>query len=168
MLQPQIVHKPALKIIGVEAAFRHALSPVKNNFEVIPPLWDRLCQQTHLIPNRVGEASFGIIYGKPPAERSHPDELQYIAGVEVSATEDVPPGMVARTIPAGTFAAFIHRGPIEKIGETCFEIYRVWLPQSGYQHAGIADVERYDHRFDCNRADSEMDYWISVVEKSPA
>jgi hypothetical protein len=27
---------------------------------------------------------------------------------------------------------------------------------------GIADIELYDHRFDCESETSEMEYWISV------
>jgi AraC family transcriptional regulator len=73
--------------------------------------------------------------------------------------------MVERTIPIGTFAVFTHRGPIEAIRETVQEIYRVWLPQSAFRHAEIADVELYDDRFHCDRDDSEMEYWISVTPK---
>jgi predicted transcriptional regulator YdeE len=46
------------------------------------------------------------------------------------------------------------------------EIYRVWLPQSAYRHAQIADVELYDRRFRMDRDDSEMEYWISVMPKA--
>jgi AraC family transcriptional regulator len=83
----------------------------------------------------------------------------------VSEVADLPPGMVSHTVPADTFAVFIHRGPIHLIGQTCAEIYRRWLPQSAYEHSGIADVELYDHRFCTDGEDSEMEYWISVVPK---
>ena len=70
--------------------------------------------------------------------------------------------MVAYPIAEGTFAIFIHRGPIEKIGDTVGEIYRTWLPQSGYQHGGF-DVELYDHRFQIDSDESEMEYWIAIT-----
>jgi AraC family transcriptional regulator len=108
---------------------------------------------------------FGIIYSRPESVRSHPHELQYIAGVQAAPSTTVPQGMDLRTIPAGTFAVFFHRGPIQKIGETCREIYRVWLPQTSWQHADIADVELYDERFECEGEKSEMEYWISVVPR---
>ncbi len=162
MLEPRIIEKPAMTIIGLEASFLHGLSPQTNNFQVIPPLWDRLWKRSSEIPGRIGHAMYGIIYGRPEEQRSHPDELQYIAGVPSLPAAAVPEGMVSRTIPAGTFAVFLHRGPIQKIGETCHEIYRVWLPQSRWQHAEIADVELYDERFDCEGKVSEMEYWISV------
>ena len=44
------------------------------------------------------------------------------------------------------------------------------LPQSGYDQADVPDVELYDHRFQCEGDDSEMEYWIGVTPKvsSPA
>lgn len=166
MLQPSIVDKPELKVVGLEASFIHGLSPNATNFKVIPPLWDKFLPRSNQVPHRIGKEMLGVIYERPEAERSLPDELQYMATVPVSSIGQVPDGMSSRTIPAGTFAVFIHRGPIQNIADTCREIYRVWLPQSGYEHAGIADIEVYDHRFCPDGDDSEMEYWISVRSKS--
>lgn len=165
MLEPQILEKPAMTYVGLEAPFIHALSPETNNFKVIPPLWEKLDQRAGEVQGRFGKAMYGIIYSRPESERSHPHELQYIAAVQASAQSAVPAGMVLRTIPAGKFAVFLHGGPIQKIGETCYEIYRVWLPQSAWKHAEIADVELYDERFACEGKESEMEYWISVVPR---
>jgi AraC family transcriptional regulator len=165
MLEPQIVEKPPLQVVGLEAAFIHALSAEATNAEVIGPLWDKFIHRAREVPNRIGEEMFGIIYGRPEKERAHPDELQYIAAVRVSTAKEIPRGMVEWTVPAGTFAVFTHRGPIQAIRETVREIYRVWLPQSAFRHAEIADVELYDHRFHCDRDNSEMEYWVSVTRK---
>jgi len=166
MLQPQIVEKPEQKFIGMEAAFIHALSPDATNFAVIGPLWEKFSQRAGQVPNRIGRELFGIIYDRPKAERAHPDELLYLAAAAVSSTDKIPEGMIARTVPAGTFAVFIHRGPIRTIGETMHEIYRVWLLQSAYRHAQIADIELYDRRFCMDSDESEMEYWISVTPKT--
>lgn len=165
-LQPQIVEKPPMTFVGLEASFKHGLSPETTNYLVIPPLWKQFSGRAKELPNREGHAMYGIIYGRPEEERSHPHELQYIAAVAVAEVGDIPDGMVARTIPAGTFAVFLHRGPIHKIAETCREIYRVWLPQSPWQHAQVADIELYDDRFCAEGKESEMEYWISVVPKN--
>jgi AraC family transcriptional regulator len=166
MLEPQVVQKPELRLIGLETPFIHGLSPDTNNMRVIGPLWEDFCHQADKIPGRIGKAMYGIIYGRPEAERAHPDELQYIAGVAASAEAEVPAGMVSRTIPAGTFAVFMHHGPIQKIAETVRQVYRVWLPQSPWRHAEIADVELYDERFDCESETSVMEYWISVLPRA--
>jgi AraC family transcriptional regulator len=166
MLTPQIVDKPALTVVGLETPFLHALSPQTTNMQVIGPLWDRFMHRAKEVSGRRGDAMYGIVYGRPEAERSHADELQYIAGVAVDSAATVPAGMVIYTVPAGKFAVFFHRGPITNIAETCREIYRVWLPQSPWQHAGTADVELYDERFDCESEASEMEYWVPVVPKN--
>jgi AraC family transcriptional regulator len=162
---PQIVEKPALTAIGYDAAFISALSPDATNFKVIGPLWEKFIPQANRVPHRIGGEMYGIIYAGPETERAHPHEMQYLAGVPVSKTADIPPGMTTHSVAAGTFAVFIHRGPIKTIGDTIHEIYRVWLPQSGFRHAGVADVELYEQRF-CHDGDgSEMEYRISVTQK---
>ncbi len=167
MPQPLIVEKAELKVVGCEAAFKHCLSPEATNLQVIGALWDTFIGRADRIPNRIGDAMFGVIHTRPETERTHPHELQYVAAVSVSSTAEVPAGMVSWTVPAGTFAVFTHRGPIGTIGDTVSMIYREWLPQSAYQHAGTADVELYDHRFCCDGADSEMEIWIPVTPKAP-
>lgn len=166
MLEPQIVDKPAITIVGLETTFRHGLSPETNAPQVLGAIWEAIGPRAAEIPHRVGKAMYGLIWSRPEAERSHPHELQYIAGAAVSQVDHLPAGMSSRTVPAGTFAVFLHRGPIHKISATCNEIYRVWLPASSWQHADVADIELYDERFNCESDNSEMEYWISVKPKA--
>ena len=79
MQQPQILEKPDITFVGVEASFLHALSPETNNFKVIPPLWEQLDKRACEVTGRIGKTMFGIIYSRPEGDRSHPHELQYIA-----------------------------------------------------------------------------------------
>jgi len=167
MLQPQIVEKPALLVVGLKAAFISVLSPDATTFKVIGPLWDKFMQRANRVPNRIGDEMFGVICGRPENERAHPHELTYLAAVRVSKATEIPDGMVSRTVPAATFGVFTHRGTIKTIGDTVSQIYRVWLPQSAYQHARIADMELYDRRFCIDSDDSEMEIWISVRPKAP-
>ena len=74
MQTPEIVTKPELTVIGMRAAFIHALSPDATNFEVIGPLWQRFIDRADSVPNRIGNSMYGIVYGEPEDERSHPDE----------------------------------------------------------------------------------------------
>jgi AraC family transcriptional regulator len=165
---PIILEKPAFTVVGAEASFLSSLSPEANNLKVIGALWDGFLHDSRRIANRVGKEMYGIIYARPATERMHPHELQYIAAVAVTSATKIPDGMVAYTVPAGTFAVFTHRGPIHRIGETMQTIYREWLPQSAYRHAGTADVEVYDQRFHLNDDDSEMDYWMPIIPKAAA
>jgi AraC family transcriptional regulator len=165
MIEARIVESPSRTFIGLEATFIHGLSNDSTAAQVIGPLWGQFGCRAEEVPSRVGREMYGVIYGRPDSERKHPDELQYIAAVQVSAADKIPPGMVARTIPAATYAVFLHRGPIQGIASTVREIYRIWLPQSGYRHSAVADIELYDQRFDCTSPSSEMEYWISVIPK---
>jgi AraC family transcriptional regulator len=165
MLVPQVVEKPELLVVGLEVPFVSALSPEATNLPVIGRLWDQFLHRVGQVPNRLGGEMYGIVFERPGADRRHPHEMQYLAGVRVSSTAEVPTGMARHTLPAGTFAVFTHRGPIEAIGRTLAEIYREWLPQSPFRHAGTADVEMYDRRFRTGRDDSKMEYWVPVVPK---
>lgn len=166
MLQPTIVEKAEFSVVGCQQAFIHALSPEANNLNVLGALWERFCDRDREISDRIGTESYGILFERPESERQHPHELEYIAGVRVSAAATIPAGMVCFTIPAATFAVFVHKGPIKNIGTTAQHIYRVWLPASGYERSGPADVELYDHRFCVDSDDSEMEYWVPAVAKS--
>jgi AraC family transcriptional regulator len=164
--EPQIIDKPALTVVGMRRAFLHALSPECNTQQVLGQLWCEFPERAGSVPHRSGETMYGIIYGLPEEQRSHPHELQYIAAVPVTQAAGIPEGMVAWTVPAGKFAVFLHRGPIQKIRATVYEIYRVWLPASPYVHAEIADVEVYDERFCVEGQESVMEYWISIAPRA--
>jgi AraC family transcriptional regulator len=131
-------------------------------------LWGQFLHRLGEVQHRVGSTMYGVITALPGSQRSHPHELQYLAGVAVHSIADLPAGMMARPVPAGTYAVFLHRGPIQKIRDTVTEIYRDWLPQSGYVQSAAPDVELYDHRFHLDRDDSEMEYWVGVTPKADA
>lgn len=167
MIEPQIVDSPALTFIGYDAVFRHALSEETNNFEIIPPLWHRFGGKGDAIPNRIEpDCTWGVIVEDPPTQRSHSDELRYLAGAKVSSETEVPEGMVVRQLPASKYARFTLNGPINRIGKHCEVMYRQWLPASVWEHAGVADLERYDERFCAESEDSVIEYWISIRPKS--
>src|SRR4030095_3164856 len=95
MLEPRIVERPALTFVGLEASFLHGLSKESTAAQFIGPLWGQFGSPAKEVPNRVGPEMYGVIYGRPEEERKHSDELQYIAGVQVSAVGMLPPGMVS-------------------------------------------------------------------------
>ena len=165
MIEPVIVEKQPFRVVGMQRPFIHVLSPDTNAGQEIGGLWADFGKCMKSLPGRVGEISYGVILGEDEERRVHPDELQYIAAVEVEADAAPPEGMICWTVPGGTFASVLHRGPIEKIGETCHAIYREWLPQSSWEHSGLVDVEVYDDRF-CDGDRSVMEYRVSVKPRS--
>lgn len=69
--------------------------------------------------------------------------FSYICAVEVSDFDDVPKGMISRTIPAQLYAAFRHEGPISYLPETLKYIWGSWLPKSDYDYVERPDIELY-------------------------
>ena len=163
MIEPQITHREAFTIVGMEATFIGALSPDANNFDVIPALWDRFINRAGEIEGRSDEAAFGLVLTPPAGERSHPDELLYVAGAVVRGVSSLPEGMVCHEVAASKFAVFTHRGPIANLTETVRFAMNEWLPRSGYRW-NLLEVERYDHRFSIESPqDSEMETWLGIV-----
>lgn len=169
MEPPTIVEKPGMKVAGAGCAFVHVLSPDGNTMDTVGRLWGTWFEARRRVVNQVdADTSFGIVWGKPAEERSHPDELQYICAAEVTSFEGMPEDVATFEVPAGEYAVFTHRGPITEIGTTVGFAYREWLPNSGYVRRGICDVEVYGLRFCSDGPDSEMEYRIPVKRASPA
>ena len=163
MIEPEIVEKDAFTVVGMETHFISALSSDTNNFELVPALWHRFINRLDEVESRTDEACYGLIITRPERERSHPDELLYVAGTAVRGVASIAEGMVSHTVPASTFAVITHRGPIADLPETIRCAMEEWLPGSGYRW-NLLEVERYDHRFSIESPEeSEMEIWIGVV-----
>jgi AraC family transcriptional regulator len=129
--------------------------------------WGRLGKRFGHIGNRVNEREcFGLeLYGP----EFHAERVwTYLAAVEVTSLEELPMDMVARKIPASTYAVFTVHGAIEAIGPAFRQIYDTWLPSSGYELRHPYDFELYDERFNLAEPDkSAMDIYVPVAKKSP-
>jgi AraC family transcriptional regulator len=161
-MQPKFVEWPEKKIVGLGTKFISALSPDKNNTNKIPPLWHAFVQRQDTIPNRVGP-SFGLIEMLKAQEKSHKDELFYVAGVAVSDFAGAPADMLQRTLPAGRYALFTHMGKLDRLGETMRAIYVEWLPKAGVQLRDAPHLEVYDRRFNIMSDKSELDILLPVA-----
>ncbi|MFP4498138.1 MAG: GyrI-like domain-containing protein [Vulcanimicrobiota bacterium] len=159
-MKPEIVKKDAFKVVGMKTKFT-----MNNN--TIAQLWGQFFPRMAEIQNVVNP---GVAYGVCEAdsdvdiEKTTDDtEFTEIACLEVSSFDQIPEGMVTKVIPANTYARFTHRGSLEGLHKTYNYIYHTWLPQSGYQRAGIYDFELYDQRFNMREPDkSEVDIYLPV------
>jgi DNA gyrase inhibitor GyrI len=71
--------------------------------------------------------------------------------------------MLLRTIPAGRYASFVHKGPLDGLEQTMKSIYGGWLPKSGVELRDAPHLERYDHRFVLGSPASELEILLPVV-----
>ena len=162
-MKPVIKKIKAMQVAGLGARFISATSPDTNNFQVIPQLWASYQERAGEIKSRVRPADLGVVIClEEKDKKSHPDEMLYLACTEVKDASPVPKGMTALTIPAGKYAVFTHKGPIENIGHTVNYIYGSWLPKSDKQLRDAPHLEIYDERFKPGHTNSQLDVCVPV------
>ena len=166
MQEPRIETKDPIRLIGMPGRFIVGTSPETNAGEVIGPLWGQLNARMAEIERADESACYGYSCWGDPAERSRPDEVEYLAGAPATADAPVPEGMLAVETAGGLYAVFEHRGPIWNLGATILAIYNEWLPQSEYEGNGKGDVELYDDRWSADGEDSVLEYWCGIKPKA--
>jgi AraC family transcriptional regulator len=149
-MRPKIVSRSAFAVVGMK--YRG-----KNEKGEIPQLWQAVGPRVREIKNIADDrAAYGISANMDEST----GEFDYVAGFEVSTSEEIPEDMVRFKVPGGKYAVFSTTLP--KIGETFHNAYHTWLPESGYQPAGGPEFELYDERFDPQDPSSEFDLYIPV------
>ncbi len=166
---PEIVILPARTFAGLQARFISAASPDANNMQVIPRLWEAFFARAHEIRSTEPGVFYGLCdCGAAIGETiAHPDEVFYLAAAPIAPDTPVPGRMTTWESPAGTYARFIHRGRVERIGETIGTIYGTWLREGTYVSEPGPDLERYTRDFDPQSDASTMEIFVPV-QKSPA
>ncbi len=83
----------------------------------------------------------GISHDDPTITET--DKLRYDACIVVN--KDIEPvGEVGvKNIAAGKYAVFMHKGPYQTLSKTYDNIYKGWLPQSGYKLRDLPCFEKY-------------------------
>jgi AraC family transcriptional regulator len=161
-MEPKFVELPEKKTVGLGTKFVSILSPQKNNYQVLPALWQGFIGRLSEIKNRTGEATYGLVEMLPETGKSNKDEMFYVACTEVADFDAVPKGMIQRVVPAGRYAMFTHKGPINRLEQTMKEIYLAWLPKSKVQLRDAPHLELYDERFAHDSDQSEFDILLPV------
>lgn len=156
-MKPKIVEMEALTLVGMVCFGNNA----KHEFSRI---WELFLPRLEMVPNALASGrSFGVEFY--PAEYTETGMWFYMAAHEVSDLSEIPLDMVAKIIPASTYAVFTHTGPIDRLPETFQHGYRSWLPASPYESAAWFDLELYDDRFKSDAPDSEIDVCIPVKKR---
>lgn len=163
-MKPVFKTLPEFQVIGVSGKFISVMSPDKNNLEVIPKLWGNFFKEQAKITTRKNPINLGLCWMPGPGDIvDHPFECFYMACTEVTNIEKIPEGLELKTIPAGEFAVFTHKGTLDSYQQTLGNIFGLWLPASGKNLRNCPQFEYYDERFKLNSKDSEVDIYIPVV-----
>lgn len=85
------------------------------------------------------------LYGLCPDDPEVTEEarLRFDACVVIEDGFCAPPEVGVATIPLGTYAIGVHRGPYTTLAETYLDVIGRWFPTSGYEPAPDAVVEHY-------------------------
>ena len=135
-LRPQWVEYEDLHLAGL-------MAPIQSPAD-IPALWQRLAVESPPAP------AYGITSYSPQGTPEF-----YMAAYPVADAAHTPFNLVGKTIPAGSFARFIHKGPIETLPLSRDYIYQTWLPKSGCRLAFPLEIERFDDVRQARLADTE-------------
>lgn len=157
-LEVRIEKKDGFRVIGYE--LDTALSQM-----TIPQFWNMYLENDYpsTIPNWISEQwiDFGICH-----DWKEDGSFKYLLGMEVSSFESAPVNSVCRQFPALAYAIFttplVPRDVfVSSIGKSWEYIFKVWLPQSGYELARGPQFELYDERCQAH-IDSQIDIYIPI------
>ncbi|KYK32318.1 MAG: hypothetical protein AYK19_03325 [Theionarchaea archaeon DG-70-1] len=149
-MEPEIKSKSVFTVVGMK--YRG-----KNENNEVPQFWDKFVPRMNEIKHAVGPA-----YGVMDNYDEKSGEFDYVAGLEVDSTADIPKGMVSMDVPERTYAVFTCTLPT--LFEAFQHAYKTWLPQSGYKRAEGPEFEFYDENFNPEDENSKMYIYIPVVK----
>lgn len=153
-MKPKIINDREFKIVGI----RKLIKPGTDSF---PKLWGEFFSRRNEIRNDVNQGVALGIYEHMP--NNAVEGFYYCACVEVSDFENIPEGMIYRTISSKTYAVFTHKGPMHEGKKTYDFIYGTWFPNSAYKAAEGDKIELYDDRStDYSSPDCEFDIYIPI------
>jgi AraC family transcriptional regulator len=134
-MEPRIVTRPAVSVVGMKYHGRNEHDEIKQLWETFIP---RVGEFTRFREPKIG---YGVM--------DHYDErsgaFDYLAAFEASGEAEPPPGWERWSIPARTYAMFASTLPA--LSKTFHDIYDTWLPTSGYRRAAGPEFEYYDEHF---------------------
>ncbi len=139
MANVKTMRKPAAIIIGIEC--RTSNHPEAGPQD-IPKLWQKFYQEgiAAKIPNKISDEVIAL-YCDYEGDYTLPYSI--VIGCPVSSAEVIPEGMVAKTIPASTFAVF---ETTEDFPKSLIDTWvRIW--KSGMKRTYSGDYELYGKQF---------------------
>lgn len=152
-MEARILTTDEFQVVGLEYCGR-------NENREIPQVWQDFVLRMDEVPHAADdEVCCGICRPIPGTT-----DVAYTAGLRVRDLSRVPTGMVARTIPAATYAVVTHRGPIDTFIDT-YTNATGWLQSLGLRPSETHEIECYDSRFDGSE-ESEMDLYIPIQQPS--
>jgi AraC family transcriptional regulator len=133
------------------------------NFEEVKKLWRAFRARKSEVKYARSGYEIGIdLNSHPDIEKGRGHSFIYIAGVPVSATDQIPEGMVKAQICTSNYARFTHQGPITDLKHSLTYIWGTWVPKRDSFRTDCPDFELFDERFDPVLETGEFDMYFPV------
>ena len=159
-MNPKVVKEEGFTVIGISARTSNAKEMTADG--IIGPMWGRLMQQG--LPAKIPhKADKDIVAVYTDYANDHNGEYTYLLGARVTSDADIPAGMVAKKIPAGTFAVFTsEKGPAPKVvPELWMKINSLPTTATGGDRLYRSDFEIYDQRA-ADPQNLQVDVYIGI------
>jgi AraC family transcriptional regulator len=168
-MTPKIVEKGSITLVGMDfCGDPYTKAGGWSQENEIGKLWQRFMRfydkNKDRIQNRVSESGYEV-WVETEDMKARKDKYIFV-GVEVERVGELPLELVAKVLPATTYAVFTVKGE-EITSDWGTRIYKGWLPQSGYEEAHPYLIEFYDsERFKgMDNPESELDLYLPVVKQ---
>lgn len=150
----KIVKKPAILVIGIDCQTSNAPEAGPQD---IPKLWGKFYAEDVMsrIPNKISNEVIAL-YCDYEGDYTQPYSL--VIGCAVRSLDEVPAGMVAKTIPASSYAVF------RAVGEYPASLIETWgniWKQTDLKRTYTGDFELYGDKF-LSGSPKEMEVYIAI------
>jgi predicted transcriptional regulator YdeE len=133
-----------------------------DNFEIIQKHWKTFNEELkkyNINQNSGNWVKYGITFKT--------DEKYFYLTAIPTNNLLFPDNFTSLEIPKGEYEIFTHKGKMENIKQTIFEIYKVILPKSNlkiedHTKVGFIHFEKYDYRFQWNKSTSIIDIYLPL------
>lgn len=151
-----VIQKPSINIIGIECRTSNAS---EDGPQDIPRLW-RLFYSEDILNKIPNKASNEVIALYCDYEGDYTQPYSLVIGCPVTSLNDIPEGMVAKTIPTGLYAAF------RAIGEYPTSLIETWgnIWQTELKRTYTGDYEFYGEKFSSG-SPRELEIYIAIEKE---
>ncbi|HKJ26988.1 MAG TPA: GyrI-like domain-containing protein [Anaerolineales bacterium] len=152
-MEPKIITKPDFTVIGMKYTG-------KNENGEIPKLWSVAAPRFTEIKNTIESpfVSYGIC-----GNLYEDGRFDYLAGVSVDSTKDIPEGMESWEVKEQTYVVL--PCTLTNIHKTYEYAHTEWIPNNNYERLAVPDFEFYDEGFDPTDPESLLYVYIPVRKK---
>ena len=145
-------NKDEFIVIGLETETTVQETQSKNN--KLPQLWNNFMQRIEQLQNKTPGIHYGLCITTGNCS------FKYTACSEVDDKEKPPVGMIKHKVPKAMYAVVIHKGKLDKLGETYCKMEKE-MKEKGLKENGTW-LEVYDKRYKENSDDSEFEIWCAL------